>query len=73
MLIAAAGVFIVLPGFVSDVLGLLLLLPPTRALVRRRMLRSAVRHTPVRFAPGAVVEGEVVDEPPTPRPGHELR
>ena len=73
MLIAAAGVFIVLPGFVSDILGLLLLLPPTRALVRRRMLRSAARHTPVRFTPGAVVEGEVVDEPPTPRPGHELR
>jgi UPF0716 protein FxsA len=89
MLIAAAGVFIVLPGFVSDVLGLLLLLPPTRALVRRRMLRSAVRHagtnragtqhsgthrTTARFAPGAVVEGEVVNEPPVaPRPGHELR
>jgi UPF0716 protein FxsA len=84
MLIAAAGVFIVLPGFVSDVLGLLLLLPPTRALVRRRMLRSAVRHTATshtgtshtagRYAPGAVVEGEVVNGPPTaPRPGHELR
>jgi UPF0716 protein FxsA len=76
MLIAAAGVFIVVPGFISDVLGLLLLLPPTRALVRRRMLRSAVlhTHTPVRFAPDAiVVEGEVVDEPPTPRPGHEQR
>lgn len=78
MLIATAGVFIVLPGFVSDVLGLLLLLPPTRALVRRRMMRStglhtAGPHTPARFAPGAVVEGEVVDESPTPRPGHELR
>ena len=79
MLIATAGVLIVLPGFVSDVLGLLLLLPPTRAVVRRRMLRSAVLHPPVRFAPSSamegdgVVEGEVVDEPPTPRPGHELR
>ncbi|MGH3873149.1 MAG: FxsA family protein [Pseudonocardiaceae bacterium] len=73
MLIAAAGVFIVLPGFVSDILGLLLLLPPTRALVRRRMLRSTVGQAPVRFTPGAVVEGEVVDDRPTPRPGHELR
>ncbi|MGH3976541.1 MAG: FxsA family protein, partial [Pseudonocardiaceae bacterium] len=74
MLIAAAGVFIVLPGFVSDVLGLLLLLPPTRALVRRRMLRSTVLRTPTRSAPGTVVEGEVLDEePPAPRPGHELR
>lgn len=67
MLIAAAGVLIVLPGFVSDVLGLLLLLPPTRALVRRRILRSASGRTPVRFAPGAVVQGEVIDEPPVPR------
>jgi UPF0716 protein FxsA len=67
MLIAAAGVLIILPGFVSDVLGLLLLLPPTRALVRRRILSSAARRVPVRFAPGAVIEGEVLDSPPTPR------
>jgi UPF0716 protein FxsA len=67
ILITAAGVLIILPGFVSDVLGLLLLLPPTRALVRRRMLRSAARRTPVRYAPGDVVEGEVVDEPPASR------
>lgn len=73
MLIAAAAVFIVLPGFVSDVLGLLLLLPPTRALVRRRMLRSAERGAPRHFAPGTVIEGEVVDEPSAPRPGPELR
>jgi UPF0716 protein FxsA len=72
MLIAAAGVLIVLPGFVSDGLGLLLLLPPIRALVRRRMLRSASRRVP-RFAPGNVVEGEVVDDQPH-RPSHgELR
>ncbi|HWR48821.1 MAG TPA: FxsA family protein [Pseudonocardiaceae bacterium] len=73
VLIAAAGVLIVLPGFVSDVLGLLLLLPPTRALVRRRILRSAARRTPVRRAPGAVVEGEVVDEPAPRSSSGELR
>jgi UPF0716 protein FxsA len=67
MLIAAAGVLIILPGFVSDAVGLLLLLPPTRALVRRRILSSAARRVPVRFAPGAVIEGEVLDSPPTPR------
>lgn len=74
MLIAAAGIFIVLPGFISDVLGLLLLLPPVRALVRRRILRSVSLgnpmslHVPVRFKPADVVEGEVVDEPPASRP-----
>jgi UPF0716 protein FxsA len=72
-LIAAAGVLIVLPGFVSDGLGLLLLLPPIRALVRRQLLRSASRRVPARFAPGDVVEGEVVDDSPH-RPSHgELR
>lgn len=78
MLLAAAGALIVLPGFVSDVLGLLLLLPPTRALVRRRLLRSADRSVPTRgastrFAPGEVIEGEVVDEPAASRPDPELR
>jgi UPF0716 protein FxsA len=73
MLIAAAGALIVLPGFVSDALGLLLLLPPIRTLVRRRVLRLASRRSPARFAPGAVVEGEVVDDPAHPSPRSELR
>jgi UPF0716 protein FxsA len=73
MLIAAAGLLIVLPGFVSDVLGLLLLLPPTRALVRKRMLRSmslgpaAPLGTAASFPPEAVVDGEVVDDSPASR------
>lgn len=61
VLIAAGGVLIVLPGFVSDVLALLVLLPPTRALLRRRILRSARRSAPPRFATGGVVQGDVVD------------
>jgi UPF0716 protein FxsA len=60
-------VLVVVPGFVSDFLGLLLLLPPIRALVRRRILRSASRRTPARYAPSDVIEGEIVDEPPAPR------
>jgi UPF0716 protein FxsA len=34
-LIMAAGVLLVIPGFVSDAFGLLLLLPPVRAVARR--------------------------------------
>ncbi|GAA3360250.1 FxsA family protein [Saccharopolyspora gregorii] len=44
VLVVAGGLLIALPGFVSDVVGLVLLLPPTRALVRRRLARRAERH-----------------------------
>jgi UPF0716 protein FxsA len=37
MLILAAGILLVTPGVLTDAVGLLLLLPPTRALVRRRL------------------------------------
>jgi UPF0716 protein FxsA len=33
-MIALAGLFLILPGFVSDVIGILLFLPPVRALIR---------------------------------------
>lgn len=39
-LIALAGVLFLVPGFVTDVVGLLLLVPPVRALVRRRAARA---------------------------------
>jgi UPF0716 protein FxsA len=35
-----AGAMMIAPGFISDVLGLLLVFPPTRAIVRRLVLRS---------------------------------
>ena len=35
LLVLLGGLLLLVPGFVSDVLGLLLLLPPTRALLRR--------------------------------------
>ena len=41
----AAGVFLLSPGFVSDILGIVLLLPPVRSLVARgvsRRVRTAV-------------------------------
>jgi UPF0716 protein FxsA len=47
-LVILGGALLVTPGFLSDVLGLVLLLPPTRAIVRRVLLR--------RFA-GRVVAG----------------
>jgi UPF0716 protein FxsA len=39
LLILVAGMLMVLPGFITDVLGLVLLIPPTRTLVRVALLR----------------------------------
>lgn len=62
VLIAVAAGFIVFPGFLSDLVALFLLFPPTRGIVRRRLLkRSATRG---RQTFGAVVDGEVVDNNP---------
>jgi UPF0716 protein FxsA len=41
VLIAVAGVLVVLPGVVSDVLAIALLFPPTRAVIRKSVLKRA--------------------------------
>jgi UPF0716 protein FxsA len=43
LLVLVGGVLLVLPGVVSDVLGLVLLLPPTRRLVARWVRREVER------------------------------
>ncbi len=42
-LLVLAGVLFVLPGFVSDVVALLLVIPPTRVVVRRLVLSGFAR------------------------------
>jgi UPF0716 protein FxsA len=64
-LIGLAGLLILVPGVVSDLLGLLLVLPPSRALARRWLMREAERRAPglrtVRIRTGGpVIDGEVV-------------
>jgi UPF0716 protein FxsA len=66
LLVAAGGVLLFVPGLVTDLAGLLLVLPPTRALVRRRLVRAAEERAPglrtARFRSGGpVVDGTVVD------------
>ena len=47
-LVLVAAVFMVTPGFVTDAVGILLLLPPVRALVAPALLRwGSARFTPV--------------------------
>src|ERR671929_664478 len=42
-LVVFGGALLITPGFISDALGLLLLLPPTRAVVRRVLVRRLGR------------------------------
>ena len=45
-LVIFGGAFLLAPGFITDVLGLSLLLPPSRALIRRFIVRSVLGRTP---------------------------
>jgi UPF0716 protein FxsA len=74
-LVLFGGALLLAPGFLTDVFGILLLLPPTRAfvravLVRRFMGRMVSSMTRGPSAPRARqqydVEGSAVDSPPDP-------
>jgi UPF0716 protein FxsA len=45
-LVIFGGAFLLTPGFISDIFGLIFLIPPTRALARRFIVRSVLRRTP---------------------------
>src|SRR3954470_24934293 len=49
-LVIFGGAFLLTPGFVTDVFGLVLLLPPTRALVRRALVAHFVPLMALRVA-----------------------
>ena len=84
-MVLLAGALLLTPGFLSDVVGVLLLLPPTRAMARRLAPRLAERRLRRRGGRRVVVEGtarpagstrvswgraEVGDRPPPP-PGRD--
>jgi UPF0716 protein FxsA len=54
VLIAAAGILIVLPGFISDLLAIALLFPPTRAMIRKRVLRRIEARAQAQRPPGQI-------------------
>ncbi len=59
---ALAGAFcLIIPGFVTDLAGLLLLFPPTR-FIFRGLGRWIAARTPVMRFGGNVIDGEVIDE-----------
>src|ERR687896_1085789 len=77
VLVIFGGAFLITPGFLTDVVGLLLLLPPTRAVVRRLVARRLGRRVVVagvdrvgrrRVEPdGEWVEGTATDIDSEPR------
>jgi UPF0716 protein FxsA len=68
VLVLLAGVLLVMPGFVTDVVGALLLLPPTRALARRMaQRRMEIRVERVRATyRGRVYDATATEQPPPP-------
>jgi UPF0716 protein FxsA len=52
VLVIFGGALLLTPGFITDVFGLLFLLPPTRAAIRRLFLRQAMRRITVTMAAG---------------------
>ena len=52
LLIAIGGTLLLTPGFVTDVFGLIFLIPPTRAIVRRLMRGYVGRRFVIVGAPG---------------------
>lgn len=72
-LVLVAGVLLVTPGVLTDVMGLVLLIPPCRSVVKRLVAAWARKHVQVRVHSTAwptassvdddVVEGEVVRRP----------
>ena len=52
LLIAIGGTLLLTPGFVTDIFGLIFLIPPTRAIVRRLMRGYVGRRFVIVGAPG---------------------
>lgn len=78
-LLGVGAFLLVVPGFVSDVLGLLLIVPPTRALLRPVVKASVGRRVQVLnggmwrrnragTVDGTVIDGEVIDDAVDTRP-----
>ena len=50
VLVIFGGALLLTPGFITDIFGILFLLPPTRALIRRVFLRQAMRRMTITMA-----------------------
>ena len=68
VLVIFGGALLLTPGFLTDIVGVTFLLPPTRALIRRFLIRRLGRRAQVRTARGYDVEGTAREyDDPAPR------
>jgi UPF0716 protein FxsA len=70
LLIVVGGTLLLAPGFLTDIVGLLLLIPPTRAIVRSLLSRFTIGRFTVVGMPGAgqFGQGERPGDPGATRP-----
>jgi UPF0716 protein FxsA len=61
VLIIFGAAFLITPGFLTDILGLMLLIPPTRSVVRRLAVRRLGRRVQVGTRGRGDVEGTATD------------
>ena len=70
VLVIFGGAFLITPGFITDVIGVVLLVPPTRALVRRGVRRAIERRAVVTVTGG--VAGRRPGEEQHPGTGYDV-
>jgi UPF0716 protein FxsA len=56
VLVIFGGAFLLTPGFLTDIVGAVLLVPPTRSLVRRLLVRRLTRRVSVGVVDGTATE-----------------
>ena len=68
VLVIFGGALLLTPGFLTDIVGITFLLPPTRAIIRRFLIRRLGRRAQVRTTRGYDVEGTAREyDDPAPR------
>jgi UPF0716 protein FxsA len=72
VLVIFGGAFLITPGFLTDIVGLTLLIPPTRSVIRRFLVRRLGRRVAVGGGRADYdVEGSAREYDDRPRPGLE--
>jgi UPF0716 protein FxsA len=71
LLIVIGGTLLLTPGFLTDIFGLLLLIPPSRAVVRRILRRFTIGRFTVVGIPGGGPGPVGRQDKPTPTPDYD--